>query len=154
MAQHDWLYGIHALEAVVNREPERLIELYVLKGRDDERLRPIINQARRFGVAIQFCQRRVLDDKVGGEQHQGVVAKAKPAKPLDENDLAAIVASAAMPFLLVLDGVTDPHNLGACLRTADAGWMLWWCLKTNLPALPQLPVKSLVVQLKWFPLFK
>ncbi|MCC2617261.1 23S rRNA (guanosine(2251)-2'-O)-methyltransferase RlmB [Aestuariibacter halophilus] len=120
MAQSEWLYGIHALEAVVEREPERLIELFVLKGRDDERLVNIVNQARRFGVAVQFCQRRTLDDKVNGEQHQGVVARAKPGRQYDENDLDALLNNTEQPLLLVLDGVTDPHNLGACLRTADA----------------------------------
>lgn len=120
MAQQEWLYGIHALEAVIEREPERLIELYVLKGRTDERLSHIISQARRFGASVQFCQRKVLDDKVRGEQHQGIVAKAKPGRQYDEKDLADIVANKEQPFLLVLDGVTDPHNLGACLRTADA----------------------------------
>ena len=120
MAQQEWLYGIHAMEAVISREPERLIELFVLKGRDDERLTNIINQARRFGVSIQFCNRKVLDDKVKGEQHQGVVARAKPGKQFDESDLAEIVSQQDAPFILVLDGVTDPHNLGACLRTADA----------------------------------
>lgn len=120
MAQHEWLYGIHALDGVVNREPERLIELFVLKGRDDDKLRNIVNQARRFGVAVQFCQRKILDDKVDGGQHQGVVARVKPARALDEKDLMDIVAANQQPFLLVLDGVTDPHNLGACLRTADA----------------------------------
>ncbi|WJG10149.1 23S rRNA (guanosine(2251)-2'-O)-methyltransferase RlmB [Aliiglaciecola sp. LCG003] len=121
MAQpQEWLYGIHALESVLEREPERLIELYVLKGREDERLTTIINQARKFGIAVQFCLRKTLDDKVQGEQHQGVVARAKPGKQYNENDLAQIVDQAESPFLLILDGVTDPHNLGACLRTAEA----------------------------------
>ncbi|MBE1301789.1 MAG: 23S rRNA (guanosine(2251)-2'-O)-methyltransferase RlmB [Alteromonadaceae bacterium] len=120
MAQQEWLYGMHALEAVMAREPERIIELFVLKGRDDDKLRAIINQARKFGISIQFCQRKVLDDKVRGEQHQGIVAKAKPGKGYDEKDLFEIVAQQEQPFLLILDGVTDPHNLGACLRTADA----------------------------------
>jgi 23S rRNA (guanosine2251-2'-O)-methyltransferase len=120
MAQNEWLYGIHALESVVEREPERLIELFVLKGREDERLLNIINQARRFGIAVQFCQRKTLDDKVDGEQHQGVVARAKPGKQYTEHDLDQIVSQQPQPFLLILDGVTDPHNLGACLRTAEA----------------------------------
>ncbi|ALS97249.1 23S rRNA (guanosine(2251)-2'-O)-methyltransferase RlmB [Lacimicrobium alkaliphilum] len=119
MAQTQWLYGIHALEALLEREPERLLELFVLKGRDDQRLIDIVNQARRFGVSVQFCQRRTLDDKVEGAQHQGVVARAKPARVLDESDLDAIVAANNAPFLLILDGVTDPHNLGACIRSAD-----------------------------------
>ncbi|WP_438864361.1 23S rRNA (guanosine(2251)-2'-O)-methyltransferase RlmB [Neptunicella sp.] len=120
MAQQEWLYGLHALQAVIEREPERLIELFVLKGRDDERLTKIVNQARRFGIAVQFCQRKTLDDKVDGEQHQGIVARAKPGKQLNEQDLDRIIERESVPFLLVLDGVTDPHNLGACLRTADA----------------------------------
>ncbi|WP_218354473.1 23S rRNA (guanosine(2251)-2'-O)-methyltransferase RlmB [Alteromonas lipotrueiana] len=120
MAQQEFLYGLHAVQAVIEREPERILELMVLKGRTDDRLGEIINQARRFGISVQFCHRKSLDDKVGGEQHQGVVAKAKPARMLDENDLAGIVEKADKPFLLILDGVTDPHNLGACLRTADA----------------------------------
>lgn len=119
MAQTQWLYGLHALESLIEREPERLIELFVLKGRTDQRLTDIVNQARRFGVSVQFCQRRTLDDKVEGAQHQGIVARAKPAKVMDESDLDRIIASHEVPFLLVLDGVTDPHNLGACIRSAD-----------------------------------
>lgn len=120
MAKIDWLYGIHTLSSVLEREPERVLELFVLKGRDDERLHPLINQARKLRISLQFCNRKTLDDFVNGEQHQGIVAKAKPAKPLDENDLDRILAERSAPFLLVLDGVTDPHNIGACLRTADA----------------------------------
>jgi 23S rRNA (guanosine2251-2'-O)-methyltransferase len=120
MAKIDWLYGIHTLSSVLEREPERVLELFVLKGRDDERLHPLINQARKLRISVQFCNRKTLDDFVNGEQHQGIVAKAKPAKPLDENDLDRILAERSAPFLLVLDGVTDPHNIGACLRTADA----------------------------------
>ncbi|GAC32533.1 23S rRNA (guanosine(2251)-2'-O)-methyltransferase RlmB [Paraglaciecola polaris] len=120
MAQHEWLYGIHALESVIEREPERLIELFVLKGRDDKPINNIINHARKFGIAVQFCQRKTLDEKVNGEQHQGVVAKAKPGKQFNESDLDEIIKNSTTPFILVLDGVTDPHNLGACLRTADA----------------------------------
>lgn len=120
MAQQEWLYGLHAMQAVLENEPERVIEIFALKGRDDARLTQIVNQARRFGISVQFCQRKVLDDKVQGEQHQGVVARAKPQRVMDENDLDRILENQSEPFILVLDGVTDPHNIGACLRTADA----------------------------------
>lgn len=119
MAQQEWLYGLHAMQSVLEQEPERVLEILVLKGRDDDRLNEIINQARRFGISIQFCQRKVLDNKTDGAQHQGVVARAKPARVLDEADLDRLLATHSQPFFLVLDGVTDPHNLGACLRTAD-----------------------------------
>jgi 23S rRNA (guanosine2251-2'-O)-methyltransferase len=120
MAQQEWLYGLHALTAVMNREPERVIELWALKGRDDERLNKVIGLARKNGVSVQFVNRQALDNKVDGEQHQGIVARARPARALDESDLDELLSSDTQPLFLVLDGVTDPHNLGACLRTADA----------------------------------
>lgn len=119
MAQHEFIYGIHALESVIEREPERLIEVFVLKGKDEKSVHNIVTLARRFGASIQFCQRKTLDDMVDSVQHQGIVAKVKPGKVYNENDLAQIVEAHDQPFLLILDGVTDPHNLGACLRTAD-----------------------------------
>lgn len=120
MAQNEWLYGLHAVDAVLATEPERIIEIFALKGRNDDRLNDAVNQARRFGISVQFCHRKVLDDKVSGEQHQGIVAKAKPGRVLDENDLDRLIEQHPSPLFLVLDGVTDPHNLGACLRTANA----------------------------------
>ena len=132
MAQQEWLYGIHALESVLTREPERLIELYVLKGRDDKPINSIINQARQFGVSVQFCQRKVLDDKAGVEQHQGVVAKAKPGKQYDESDLDKILSASKKPFLLILDGVTDPHTLArAYARLMLLEWMQLSSLKIS-----------------------
>ena len=112
------------MTAVLEREPQRVLEIYIAKGRDDERLHTLINLARKNGLGIQFCNKKILDDKAQGESHQGIVARAQPAKTLTENDLDAIIAHAQnmgkAPFLLVLDGVTDPHNLGAVLRSADA----------------------------------
>ncbi|GEA12779.1 23S rRNA (guanosine(2251)-2'-O)-methyltransferase RlmB [Alteromonas sp. KUL49] len=119
MAQQEWLYGLHAMQAVLENEPERVLEVMVLKGRNDDRLVNVVNQARKNGISVQFCARKTLDDKVNGEQHQGVVARAKPARALTENDLDRILENTNQPLLLVLDGVTDPHNLGACLRNAD-----------------------------------
>ena len=116
----DFVFGIHAVKALFERSPEDVLELFVLKDRDDQRLQPILQLARQFGVSVQFCQRRVLDDKVGGAQHQGVVAKARMQQSGDEKDLALIIEQQANPLLLILDGITDPHNLGAILRSADA----------------------------------
>ncbi|GAB2637876.1 23S rRNA (guanosine(2251)-2'-O)-methyltransferase RlmB [Vibrio panuliri] len=117
---NEFLYGIHAVKAVLDREPERFIEAFVLKGRQDERLLPILNELQRCGVSIQQMVRKTLDDKAQGANHQGIIARVKPAKQLNENDLDDILAQHEQPLLLVLDGVTDPHNLGACLRNADA----------------------------------
>ena len=114
------IYGIHAVKSFLDRTPERIIEVFVLKGRDDKRLHPLLNELHSLGISVQFLNRQTLDNKANGEVHQGIIARVQPAKELNENDLDVILANKQNPFLLVLDGVTDPHNLGACLRTADA----------------------------------
>ncbi|NTS78345.1 23S rRNA (guanosine(2251)-2'-O)-methyltransferase RlmB [Catenovulum sp. SM1970] len=121
MSKTDIIYGLHATEALISKAPERFIEIFALKGREDERINQIINIARQQGITVQFANRKALDDKSKGEQHQGVVARVTAAPQLNEKDLDAILERTdKAPFLLVLDGVTDPHNIGACLRTADA----------------------------------
>ncbi len=114
------IYGIHAVQAVLANAPERLIEVYALKGREDKRLQPLLNELYNVGVSVQFLNRQTLDKKADGEVHQGIIARIQPAKELNENDLDQILQHQQNPLLLVLDGITDPHNLGACLRTADA----------------------------------
>ncbi len=117
---NEFIYGIHAVKAVLEKDPARFIEAFVLKGRQDDRLMPLINQLQGFGVSIQQMGRKVLDGKADGANHQGIIARVKAAKVLNENDLDDIIAQHEQPLFLVLDGVTDPHNLGACLRNADA----------------------------------
>ena len=120
MKKQDLIFGIHAVEALLKNSPERIIELWLLQGRDDDRLMQLGNSARAFGVNIQLTSRKALDEKAESSQHQGIVARVKAAKILSEHDLDELLAKTDMPFLLILDGVTDPHNLGACLRNADA----------------------------------
>ena len=125
MAKNEELvFGIHAVNALINVAPERFIEIWLLKGREDDRIMPIINLSRKYGIGTQLASRKVLDEKSEGEQHQGVVARVRPGKAYTENDIDDILQYAEKkgipPFLLILDGVTDPHNLGACLRNADA----------------------------------
>ncbi|ARD23863.1 MULTISPECIES: 23S rRNA (guanosine(2251)-2'-O)-methyltransferase RlmB [Shewanella] len=120
MKKQDIIFGIHAVEALLRNAPERIIELWALQGREDERVLPLINSATQFGVSVQRSSRKVLDDKSASSQHQGIVARVKPAKILTENDLDVLLEKTDQAFLLILDGVTDPHNLGACLRNADA----------------------------------
>lgn len=114
------IYGIHAVKSFLDRTPERIIEVYVLKGRDDKRLQPLLNELHALDISIQFLTRQALDNKARGKVHQGIVARVQPAKEQNEADLDKILNSKPNPLLLVLDGITDPHNLGACLRTADA----------------------------------
>lgn len=113
------IYGIHAVNALLERDPQRFLEVFILKGREDRRLQPVIAALEANGIVIQVANRQWLDSKVEGARHQ-IVARVKEGRQYQENDLPDLLASVAQPFLLVLDGVTDPHNLGACLRNADA----------------------------------
>jgi 23S rRNA (guanosine2251-2'-O)-methyltransferase len=116
-----FVYGLHAIGAVIERSPERLLELWVAQPRDDQRVRELKERARAVGVSVQSVGVEVLAKLVGDVAHQGAVAAVRPLKSWDEQDLVqALGRIAGDPLLLILDGVTDPHNLGACLRTADA----------------------------------
>ncbi len=116
----EMIYGIHAVQALLERAPERFQEVFILKGREDKRLLPLIHALEAQGVPVQVANRQWLDEKADGAVHQGIVARVKPGRQYGENDLPDLLAAHAQPFLLILDGVTDPHNLGACLRSADA----------------------------------
>ncbi|WP_113626699.1 23S rRNA (guanosine(2251)-2'-O)-methyltransferase RlmB [Pectobacterium peruviense] len=113
------IYGIHAVKALLERDPQRFLEVFVLKGRDDRRLQPVIAELEAQGIVIQVASRQWLDKQAEDAVHQGIVAKVKEGRKYQENDLPAMLDNLETPFLLILDGVTDPHNLGACLRNAD-----------------------------------
>lgn len=114
------MFGWHAVEAVLKREPERLQQVWIQTGRQDKRVKSITDALDALGVRWKVVHRRELDERVSGV-HQGIVAAVSESREWTEDDLLAQLAgSDKPPFLLVLDGVTDPHNLGACMRTADA----------------------------------
>ncbi|UVK77213.1 MAG: 23S rRNA 2'-O-ribose methyltransferase [Sodalis sp. Fle] len=114
------IYGIHALQALLACDPQRFLNVYILKGHAARRLQSMIKQLEQAGITIQLVNRQWLDQKVEGAVHQGIVAWVRKGRQFQENDLPSLLMQHATPLLLVLDGVTDPHNLGACLRCADA----------------------------------
>jgi 23S rRNA (guanosine2251-2'-O)-methyltransferase len=114
------VYGLHAVEAAIERAPERVLELWMAEPRQDARARSLRERAQAAGLRVQTVPGEALAKLAGDGVHQGAVASLRPLKPWDEHDLAAALGEMDRPLILVLDGVTDPHNLGACLRTADA----------------------------------
>jgi len=121
VSQPTTVFGIHAATALLQRRPQDVLELHHLKGRHDQRLQTIIDQARELDVRMVGCDRDVLDKACDGGNHQGVMLRVREAQARDIHELeAALDALDHKPLLLILDGVTDPHNLGACLRSADA----------------------------------
>ncbi|MDX2462972.1 MAG: 23S rRNA (guanosine(2251)-2'-O)-methyltransferase RlmB [Porticoccus sp.] len=116
----EWLFGLHAVQAVLKTSGSKIQELRVQKGRDDQRLKKILNLAEQQSIPVNWVLRSDLDALASG-RHQGVAALCEGAGVQDENYLFALLQGLnEPPFLLVLDGVTDPHNLGACMRSADA----------------------------------
>jgi 23S rRNA (guanosine2251-2'-O)-methyltransferase len=120
-SKRNFVFGLHAVNAVLERAPERLLELWVAQPRDDARINELRDRAQSAGVRVQSVGNEVLAKLVGEVAHQGAVAAVRPLKAWDEHDLIKGLSQiSGYPLVLVLDGVTDPHNLGACLRTADA----------------------------------
>jgi len=121
MSKAEWLYGIHTVSAVLNKHPDRVLELKVQEGRDDRRLEDVLALARRQGVAIQQVNKKSMDHQFQDANHQGLAARCRLSAALDEHALLELLDRLTEPaFLLILDSVTDPHNLGAVLRSADA----------------------------------
>lgn len=115
------VYGWHAVNAALERAPERLLEIWLLQSRDDARAQELKARANVAGVHVHAVSADALAALVGDVVHQGAAAAVRPLKAWDEHDLAEALSRLEKdPLLLILDGVTDPHNLGACLRTADA----------------------------------
>lgn len=121
MSDTQFIYGIHAVEAILNRDPSVILETWIDKGRHDQRLGKLVEQIRQQGFAIQLLKKDQLNDLVKSDRNQGIVIRCRAASVKNENHLQKLLDELnEPPLLLVLDGVQDPHNLGACLRTADA----------------------------------
>ena len=119
-AADNLVYGIHAVSRLVSARPERIRIVYLLEGRDDVALRLIADAAGSHGIAVERSPRRLLDRLTANGNHQGAVAAVTAARVLDEPGLQELLDGCETPLLLMLDQVQDPHNLGACLRSAEA----------------------------------
>jgi 23S rRNA (guanosine2251-2'-O)-methyltransferase len=121
MSGNDWVYGLHAVDALLKHSPDAILQLYILQGRSDERLSAILERVANVGIPVAELSRADLDAKTGGV-HQGIAALCRELKlEKSEGFLKQLLDRLERPpLLLVLDGVTDPHNLGACLRSAEA----------------------------------
>ncbi|WP_374347633.1 23S rRNA (guanosine(2251)-2'-O)-methyltransferase RlmB [Chitinimonas sp.] len=119
MANTRVLHGFHAVTARLARQPGSVLELYVAKGRQDPRMAELLRQAETAGTRLIAADVGRLDGLAGHQRHQGVVAviDASQQHVVLEEVLEDLKEP---PLLLILDGITDPHNLGACLRVADA----------------------------------
>lgn len=129
MAQIDYVFGIHAVDALLQQRPEQVRELLLLGQRRDQRMQSLEQTAASLGIRVKRLQKDAFDRTrqswgLPEQGIQGVMAVCVSMKVHREDDwpdiLQAVLDRGQVPLILVLDGVTDPHNLGACLRSAEA----------------------------------
>lgn len=126
MSEKNIIFGLHAIEALLSKQPERIMRAYLLdtvakRERQDHKLQKILKSFDAYDISYELVSRDRLDRLTQQGNHQGVAAECGKAKTYSEADLKTLIAAIeGPPLLLILDGIQDPHNLGACLRTADA----------------------------------
>jgi len=115
------LFGIHAVQAALDHSPHKIRRAWVDAQRQDAKLKPILDALAALGIDAEKTERKKLERMADGKNHQGIVVAVELPAMLGEDRLKDdVLALTQTPFYLVLDQVQDPHNLGACLRTADA----------------------------------
>jgi 23S rRNA (guanosine2251-2'-O)-methyltransferase len=117
------IYGIHAVKALMERKPEHISELLTLKDRQDSEQARLVQKAKSLGISVRIVARGDLDPY--GKGHQGIVAlttREEGRESLATMSVKELIAYSLQKnkLILALDGITDPHNLGACLRSAEA----------------------------------
>ncbi|MBS3954866.1 MAG: 23S rRNA (guanosine(2251)-2'-O)-methyltransferase RlmB [Methylomicrobium sp.] len=115
------IYGLHSAQAALDYSAENILQVWVDSHRQDKRLSEIIKQLGDLGLNTEKADRKKLDRLAGGTNHQGIVIEIEMPAAKSEDELKSdLLNISTLPLFLVLDNVQDPHNLGACLRTADA----------------------------------
>lgn len=119
--KHHQVYGLHAVQGLLARRPQAIVAATVLATPAGARLAEVVRELEALGVPVTRVPRAALDRLVGGGRHQGVAIEVGARREFQVQDFEALVLERGRALrLLVLDGVEDPRNLGACLRTADA----------------------------------
>ena len=121
MAGKELVYGLHSVEALLTRCPERVKGLWVAKNARNNKVNQVVTLAEQHEIAVNEVDREWLDKMTSGGNHQGLLAQCGQRPLYSEADIPHLIETAnGPPFILILDQIEDPHNLGACLRVADA----------------------------------
>lgn len=120
MSEH-FVYGVHAVSALLANPHRKVFKLLVSQARGDKRIQELIDKAQQAAIPVESLAMQKMNQRFADYNHQGIVAQASVLPEYNDNHLIALLEASKSPALvLILDGVTDPHNLGACLRSADA----------------------------------
>ena len=116
------IFGIHAVEQVIDKSPEIIINVWMQQNLESDSARALSKKIKKLDIPVQSVNRATLDKMTKGQRHQGIMIEVKATVTKTETDLESVISAAenGNPLYLVLDSVQDPHNLGACIRTAVA----------------------------------
>ena len=116
------IFGIHAVSQMLESTPDRIINVWIQEAINSDSVRAIHDEMNKLGLAVQTTPRATMSRMTKNQNHQGVIIEVKPAKKKTDNDLDQVLEQNKdnNPLYLILDSVQDPHNLGACIRTAEA----------------------------------
>lgn len=116
----NYIVGLHACQAALKTQ-STIIRAYFLKGRKDQKIQNIQQSLQKLDIPYEFLEKQLLDELAPAMNHQGIILEVSATQEYGENDLESLLTGdEASKILLMLDGVQDPHNLGACLRSCDA----------------------------------
>ncbi len=119
-SKRNHIVGFHAVESALHSDDNKIEQVFLVTRKLSKRQQQLVDVARECNVAVSYCQRGELDRISGTQHHQGVVAVLEAQKVQEIRTLEDVIAmSSAQSLVLILDQVQDPHNLGACLRTAE-----------------------------------
>ncbi|MCK5720632.1 MAG: 23S rRNA (guanosine(2251)-2'-O)-methyltransferase RlmB [Thiomargarita sp.] len=118
--KYEYVYGFHPVRHILKNDIARIIELWVQPKSRDIQMQTLLSCAKAQNIAVQQAERATLDKLTNNGHHQGIVIRCKIRPIKTKETLEDIIEKLPRAFLLILDQVQDPHNLGACLRTADA----------------------------------
>jgi len=124
------LYGLNTAEEILNGGRRRVMKLYIVKGGKNGRFDRIIDAARRQNVSVEFCEQKKIEKMAGPVNHQGVVIEAEPPRKMSLDEALGQIADGKKTVWAALDGITDPMNLGAIIRSAA-------CLGVTTVLLPE-----------------
>lgn len=119
-ANREIVFGFHSIEALLETRPKAIIEVVYARNRKDQRLESLLEKLAANNVKITPTDKEKIDQFTGDVANQGVMAMIKTLEPFGEGKIAEILNEKPQALFLVLDGITDPHNLGACMRSAEA----------------------------------
>jgi 23S rRNA (guanosine2251-2'-O)-methyltransferase len=116
------IFGLHAVKQMLETSPDRILNVWIQESINSESVRNIHEAINKLGLSVQIVPRATMSRMTKNQNHQGIIIEVKPAKKKNESDLDDILElnKDKNPLYLILDSVQDPHNLGACIRTADA----------------------------------